>query len=59
MLSDMNHVDKRADFFGLGGDSLTAATVAGDIRGVLGVEVDLAHSPSTPCCPISRPCLTI
>ena len=35
-----DHVDKRADFFGLGGDSLTAATVAGDIRGVLGVEVD-------------------
>ena len=35
------NVEKHADFFELGGDSLTAATVAGDIAGVLEVEVDL------------------
>ncbi len=37
-----DHVEKHADFFELGGDSLTAATVVADIYGVLEVEVDLS-----------------
>ena len=38
---DRDHVERDADFFELGGDSLTAATVASHIQRALGVEIDL------------------
>ena len=45
---ELDRVDRDDDFFELGGDSLTAAVIAAELHGALGVEVELGTFAEAP-----------